>query len=314
MPARVSVNAGSRLHAGFYYVGRSWSIRWGGLGFYSATPRIRVTASQCNGLRVEAGEWSGDVLRALELLGSRDVCLRVETDAKKHVGLGSTTQVLLSASLAVLAVRKKLQRLDLDLVTKIALKLGRGRVSWVGTLLFYYGGFVMDSGVPSLPGPRPVAALKVPEDWRFILVIPATGRGMSEAEEDRLLREPWEPDPNIQWLMSMGTLRLASGLARGDLEDALRGLDMVQRGTGSYFSKLQGGVYRSDLSAIVEKARGKGLVLAQSSWGPVLYTMAYRDEAGRVAELLSDIARSTGIGARVLVSEPRNEGAKIAQF
>jgi beta-ribofuranosylaminobenzene 5'-phosphate synthase len=156
-----------------------------------------------------------------------------------------------------------------------------------------------------------VAALKVPEDWRFIILIPEVGRGMSEGEEAAALREPWEPDPGSYWLMAWGTLRMASGIARGDLDDALKGLEAVQRGTGAYFSRLQGGLYRGPLVEVARRAESEGVFLAQSSWGPTLYTISYREDAVSVSETLKGVAEALGLEARVLVSEPRNEGAKI---
>ncbi|MEB3859848.1 MAG: hypothetical protein LRS43_01405 [Desulfurococcales archaeon] len=311
MVSEAIVEAGSRLHAGFYYAGRAWSIRWGGLGFYSRSPRIVVVARECGALKIEAGEWAEEVLKALRLANARGVCLSVETSASKHVGLGTTTQVMLSSFLAVKALVSRLRQPSLDMVLSAATRLGRGRVSWVGTLLLYYGGFVVDSGAPTLAWPRPLTVLKVPEDWRFVIAIPGIERGMGEAEEAIALREPWEPEPAHYLLMASGALRLASGIARGDLDDAIKGLEAVQRGTGAYFSRLQGGIYRGQLAEIARRAESEGIILAQSSWGPTLYTIAHKNDAPSVSNTLKSIIGDVGLEATILVSEPRNEGAKI---
>lgn len=303
---RVIVETGCRLHAGFYYAGLDWGIRWGGAGFYAVEPRVVVEAYPCG--RLELSGFRGReslVLEALVKLGVRGVCLNAHSLIPAHVGLGSTTQLLLASSISALTVLgSRVDPLDL------AVTLGRGRVSWVGSLLFKLGGFIVDSGAPA-GKPRPMARLDIPDDWVFVIVTPSIERGLSEVEEEPLLREPWEPSLEASYHMSRGVLRLASGIARGDIVDALKGLRELQLGTGMYFSRLQGGVYRGILGEIVEKAESKGVILAQSSWGPTLYTITRSQDSGYVVDVLTSTLRSRGLEGLVWVSRPRNSGASI---
>jgi len=306
-PMGVVVRTGCRLHAGFYYAGLDWGVRWGGLGFYADRPRVVVEASRCDGLElVGFGVREPLVRQALEVLGIEGVCLEARELIPAHVGLGSTTQLLLAV--AVAASHAKGLRLD---PFDLAVRLGRGRVSWVGSLLFKLGGFVMDAGTPSPLGPRALTRLEVPGDWAFVMVTPGVERGFSEVEEPKIMGKPWEPSLEASYHMSRGALRLASAVARGDLGEALEGLREVQLGTGLYFSLIQGGVYRSSLSRVVDEARSKNITLAQSSWGPTLYTITDYRNAGSVAEELERILETLNLRGVVVVSKPRNEGASI---
>lgn len=180
MVSRISVEGGSRLHAGFHIVDPQRRV-WGGAGFYIDEPRVRVEAWDCGEPRWEVDE---DVSRLLERAGFMWGCLRVLSGPPRHVGLGSTTQLSLAAALALSA----LKGLNPD-IASLALKLGRGRFSAVGTLLAAHGGFVLDSGEVSA---RPVAHLSIPGDWRFVVVLPRVEPGL---EEGGWRIRYWRPPP-----------------------------------------------------------------------------------------------------------------------
>lgn len=305
---RVKVITGSRLHGGFYYIGRSWGVYYGGLGFYSELPKLVLEAWECSDTRIyNLDDFSSVITGVLDKLGLSNVCLMAKESIPIHVGLGSTTQTLLAVGVAI----GKLKGINYNII-ELAKLLGRGRVSGVGTLLFKYGGFILDSGNPDIGGPRTLLRLRVPGEWRFVILIPEAKRGLSEDEESNILREPIEPSSHIKQLMSRGALRLASAIARRDLQEALEGLREVQTGTGLYFSTIQGGVYRSDLEDLVSEASKAGLVLAQSSWGPTLYTITSKESARADANMLLLLMRELGIRGNVLLAKPRNMGARVA--
>lgn len=197
-------------------------------------------------------------------------------------------------------------------VRSLAAKLGRGRVSGVGTLAFAYGGFVADAGSPDPEGPRLLLRHPVPGEWRFIVAIPSLPRGMSEEAEEGILARPWDPPRAAAEMMARGFIRLSAGVARGDLIEALEGLREMQTGTGLYFSRHQGGAFRRDLQDIVAEASRDGMVLAQSSWGPALYTINKAEDAPGDASILRHIIRGLGLRGEVYVVEPLNVGATVS--
>lgn len=299
--ARVRVETGARLHAGFYTVDGRWAIEWGGSGFYIDAMGAEAEAWECSEPRVEAPTGYLDVARLVEERLRPKTCARLLRGPPRHSGLGSTTQTSLALALAVSMLEGRGLRVE-----NLARMLGRGRYSLVGTLLFMHGGFIVDPGVP---GPLlPLARLEIPEDWRFVVVLPATARGPGEAVEGALM-EARRPGSREEALMAKGTIMLASAVARGSLDDALEALRLVQMGTGLYFSRLQGGVYRGDVSWVVGEASRNGIVLAQSSWGPALYTISGVNTARSDAGILRSILAEAGVRGEVVVAKPRNRGA-----
>jgi len=304
----VIITTGSRLHAGFYYAGGGWGFNWGSMGFYVEPPRFRAVVEECSDPRIEGPtELVGVIEDALSTLGG-DYCVDVQEYIPRHVGLGSTTQTVLGVACAVEYLRRG--RCEPRSIARI---LGRAKVSGVGTLLFELGGFVADAGTPDPLGPRPLLRLEIPENWRFVIVIPELKRGLSEEAEELILRKPWKPSASVRELMALGGLRLAVSVARGDLEGALEGLRLIQSGTGLYFSKLQGGLYRRDLAVVAAEASKHGIYLAQSSWGPVLYTITTAEMAEGDARILRGILKVLGIRGEVVVSKPRNRGAEFKE-
>jgi len=313
---RVRVEAGARLHMGFHTImDRHHRVDYAGGGFYIAQPQTLVEAwAPCPSTRVEGpAEAVGPAREALERLGVEGVCLRVLSAPPRHYGLGSTTQIMMASATAALHALGeepsigRLARLGVE-------RLGRTRGSTVGVHLFLRGGFILDPGVPPPPGLGEPVRLGVPGDWRFILVLPGAGRGVPEGEgEDRLLAGV-EPGARARGLMAEG-LRLALlGLMRRDLDTLIDGLRRVQAGTGLAFQRLQGGVYRGDLARIVDEAWRDGIFLAQSSWGPTLYTITRAGWADSDAKTLRMILAELGVPGRVLVVEPRNVGFRVERL
>lgn len=300
---RVMVEAGSRLHAGFYHIGPSWNVAWAGAGFYIDMFNTVVEAWECSDPRIEAPSELDDVVVNVTRAVGVPACAKIVQHAPRHIGLGSTTQAAMALAEALLrASGRGVNRHTL------ALKLSRARVSGVGALAYMHGGFVADAGRP-WQTLEPIIRLDVPEEWRFLIIIPRVGRGPSEAEEADTIPEPSE---RARLLMASGFLRLASGVARGDISDALRGLAEIDSGTGLSFSSHQGGVYRSDIAWIAEEASKNGVTLVQSSWGPVLYTIeASEEDALADLYLVKGLLSEAGMQGRLYIARPRNKPASI---
>jgi len=298
----IVVTSGSRLHGGFYYIGDEWSIRWGALGFYVELPKFEAKVFPCEEQKVRGPpEVKELVERVLNVLRAKNFCVEIYDYIPRHVGLGSTTQTSLSVACAVNLLNGKLCDSK-----ALARSLGLAKYSGVGTLLFEKGGFVVDSGLPDPNGPRALIHSKIPEEWRFVIVIPRFRRGLSEEEEDMVMRRTWKASPNVERLMMRGTLRVALGILRNDIYEVQSGLREVQSGTGIYFSRVQGSTYRPDLASIVAEAERNGIYLAQSSWGPTLYTITTEDMASSDAFMLRSILRNLKVNGDVLIVSPRN--------
>lgn len=299
------MEAGSRLHAGFHSV-RPHSY-WGTAGFYSVEPRVAVEAWRCGDPRLngEPGGYEELWNRVMEALEWPHACAEIHEAPPRHHGLGSTTQTGLALAQAVLAASTR----DPGNPLELARRLGRARISGAGTLLYIHGGFVADAGVPDPEGPRLLLHKKIPMEWRLVVLIPRLPGGPPEEGEERLI-PPVAPTGTVT-AMARGLLDIAIGLERRSLQIALEGLWRMQVATGLMFRGQQGGVFRGDLSRLVEEARMHGVTLAQSSWGPTLYTITTQQEAASTARLLHQAAKDLGLDVQVLVASPRNTGATV---
>ncbi|MCE4620117.1 MAG: hypothetical protein F7C33_03735 [Desulfurococcales archaeon] len=308
--SRVVIEAGSRLHAGFHLVKEAfYRIDYAGAGFYSEQPRVLLEAVECGEPRIDAPDGFREVIKRVMEKAPVEACVSLLEAPPLHHGYGATTQVALATyhALMILAGRNPTRK---ELVEAGLHLLGRQEGSTVGTILYAYGGFTIAPGVPAPPSISPVI-LPIPADWRLVIVQPELKQGLHGPGESRVLKSQPQPSERIRYVMSRGAHLLLVGVMRRDLSLALDGLRLIQTATGQYFSKVQGGAFRSDLARLVDEAQRDGIFLAQSSWGPTLYTIAPSDSAESDAKTLRLIASLAGLEARVTVSRPRNRGGGL---
>ncbi len=284
---RVRVESSARLHLGFYNL---WSIRaYGSIGVMINEPRVVVEAEEWEGVEVinkTRIPVEGDVERVLDKLGVDNVRITVHEAIPRHVGLGSTTQLMLSTAAAVL-------RLKGESFNKweIAALLGRGRVSGIGVAGFGQGGFIADSGrgiegealkpvEAPMDVPRPILRYNLPRQWVFAVLTPSTRRGLDEEEEWKYLSEPMGDTGSINCRLHEAFLeKMIPGIVTGDPYMFAEGLGEIQEAVGEYFSRVQGGIFMGwepDTMAQILKKHG-ALAVGQSSWGPTVYGF-YKDE------------------------------------
>ena len=317
----VRVESSARLHLGFYnFV--SDDILYGGFGVAISEPRVVVDVYPSETLVVKA---SGDdrvvVEEVARKLGVTTGYIEVRESIPRHVGLGSTTQLMLSTGVAL----SRIHGLSYT-VRELAVKLGRGFVSGIGIACFEKGGFVVDSGRRSSTGrlykprtvddlPKPVIQVSVPEEWYFIIVLPVGRRGLEDNREEQLLDKPEKPPVEIQLeIYRSFLLGILPGILNNDPVLFGKALSRIQELVGKYFSKHQGGVFccRETEEAINILRKHGVLGYGQSSWGPVAYGLVYgRENASRIRDLVVKEIEETGIEARVLVARPRNTGARV---
>ncbi len=274
---RVLAETGSRLHAGFHEVPGRFK-RWSSLGIYIDTPKYLVETWRCSENIIKAPrEYSWPIQHTISKLGLNNVCVKIHQAIPRHRGFGSTTQLVLAVASSIYYLKRGRPPTTawIHNASKI---LGRGKYSLVGTILYTHGGIVADAGAPSNPPYKPMFHSDFPDNWRIILVDLNAPRGIEEGRREEKLMESLQPAPErILARMREGYYKFVSGIVRRELETVLEGLSILQSSTGSYFSIFQGGVFRSDIAAIVDELWRDGIFMAQSSWGPTLYTIVEED-------------------------------------
>src|SRR6185369_9568677 len=140
----VHITAPSRLHFGLWSLGGVGARQFGGVGAMIEKPALKLTvteasdfstAGQCAVLAVDyARRWATFHQRQLP-----SCYLTIEQAIPQHAGLGSGTQL----ALAVAAALNAFAGLPSQTPTELALSVGRGLRSAVGTYGFVFGGLII---------------------------------------------------------------------------------------------------------------------------------------------------------------------------
>lgn len=336
----VQVSAGARLHFGFGNLSLSHERLYGALGAALAEPRTTVAAERTDdvsveidadgsfaplgseaeaGLRADAHEYA---MRSCDLVGVEGIHLRVEESLPRHAGLGSGTQLALSILTAVARAHDRAPA-----TRERAPALGRGGRSGVGVGSFERGGFVLDAGHPTTqfttdrPAdgtwtvPPVTARHSVPDDWRFLLVVPDADPGRNGTDEDASMRTAVkEADPSLaDRIAGVVTRRVLPAIAEGRVAAFGEAVADVGRLNGAWYADQQGGVYRPPVGDLVTALEESAAIdgAGQSSWGPAVYgvTDATRIEAARSAGRAA--LDAANVDGEVRVVRGRNRGARI---
>ena len=309
-PRTVTVTAGARLHFGLC----SLAPEWGGAGVTIAAPVTRVEVAEIDGpaeFHAPPGE-EGRLRAAVEAIaGERAVRAELLTCPPAHVGLGSGTQIALAAATAT---ARLLGEPD-PLAGPLFERLGRANRSRLGDAGFRSGGLLLDPfGALAAAAGTGVRSVALPAEWRWVVVVPHDGPGISGGEEAAALRRlPPMSRPETGGLRRMifQSFPLAAGLGEVAPDATLFARVLGDYGlrVGRHFAPLQGGVFASPAVRLWAKDREeRGFPPpAQSSWGPTACTVFGRPE---IAEAEAEhLRRLLGEEATVIVTATRNRGA-----
>ncbi|MFZ8791227.1 MAG: beta-ribofuranosylaminobenzene 5'-phosphate synthase family protein [Thermosphaera aggregans] len=307
MAEEITVSAPARLHFGMINPFRRDLRLYLGAGLAVNKPRVEVVVRNNKELsfRGSRSKEVGVKLRPLiEKYDLRKGEVEIRKTIPKHVGLGSTTQLLLSVAKGLLAAN------DIPFnIEEVSSVLNIGRVSGIGKYAFQHGGFIVDSGVKGKDSATLYMRLRFPEDWRFIIVIPE-GRGLSDEEEKRVFEAVKNiPESLIHEASYHLFVELIPSIIEEDVEGFSEGLEKLQLVVGKMFSKHQGGVFSKHSEKVVDILKKLGVRgVGQSSWGPAVYGLIPPGENPyEIRNLVSSM-----VGGDVLIVEPDNSGALLA--
>ncbi|MGQ4554757.1 beta-ribofuranosylaminobenzene 5'-phosphate synthase family protein [Halobellus sp. GM3] len=318
----------ARLHFGFRNLSLERDRLFGSLGVALERPRVVVEAEpavgvQCSGANSVPDEAVASAAayarRAVSLLDVGGARITVDQALPRHVGLGSGTQLALSTLSAVARAYDRTPN-----IREHAGCLGRGRRSGIGIAAFESGGFVIDGGVPTdaytEDGPDdgnpsvPSVTLRreIPDDWRFLLVLPDVSPGKNGDDEEESMRAVLRrADPAADDRVgAIVERRMVPALEAEDIETFGAAVTAVDRLNGRWYTDEQGDVYRPPVGEIIGELTESGAVFGagQSSWGPAVYgiTTAENAAAARNAGLRA-LSRADTDGD-VMVVPARNRG------
>jgi len=320
---KVVVDAPSRLHLGFYNFFED-GIAYGSLGVAIEEPKFLVRLWRSNKFEIinkTEVELTDIIGKVVEKFNIMDIGISIEKAIPRHVGLGSTTQGILSLGYGI----SKLFNFSYS-VRDIALMFGRGRDSGIGIAVFEKGGFIIDSGRRIDDIVRPPKDLKdlplpmirkvIPRNWYFLVFIPKGVRGLDEVVERRAMDQPSSLPRDLQYeLYKLILLHIVPSIDRKDIVVFGKAITKLQVIVGTYFSKYQKGIYCCEETEIIinsllnHGAYGAG----QSSWGPTAYGIVEgRKRALKILDkVLNDIYRK-GFESHYMIVRARNYGVKIS--
>jgi len=311
----VRVRAPCRLHFGMFSFGHPDQPQFGGIGVMVGPPNVNVTITPADCFRV-AGNMTFRVRQFVEMASSAwqlpglPGCEVQVQSPRDHIGLGVGTQV----GLAVAAgLRRFFQLSDLP-PNELALSVGRGTRSGVGTHGFHHGGLLIDagkSGGESLG--RLAHRVAVPESWRFVLVSPGDQQGLTgDVEANAFARLPPVPKEVTPQLWRIAEEEMIPAAASSDCEAFGDAVYRFGRLAGECFAPVQGGPFASrEIARLIQSIRSVGVPgVGQSSWGPTIFSVTANDSA---AQQLADwlINSSHAAAASVSIARPCNQGAEI---
>jgi beta-ribofuranosylaminobenzene 5'-phosphate synthase len=325
----IQVQTGSRLHFGLLSLPaeKYWpnhhgeevvpSQRFGGVGLMVDRPGLRLSVSPAQSwsaagpLAERALAFANRFAESTAPQTGSPQHLRIETDAREHVGLGTGTQLGLAVARALTAAWQ-LPEVD---TAELARRVGRGRRSALGIHGFVHGGFLVEAGQGERPGIAPlVARFDFPAEWRLVLVIPASEKGLHGPAEIQAFELLHQQSPErTDALCRLVLLGMLPALVERDLPAFGEALFDFNARVGELFAAAQGGTYASPrLAEIVTWLRQQGVRgVGQSSWGPTLFAVvADDDEAARLASRLAarfDLEAEKSL----LVARPVNHGAGL---
>ncbi|WP_048206134.1 beta-ribofuranosylaminobenzene 5'-phosphate synthase [Methanococcoides methylutens] len=315
----IKIRSPSRLHLSLIDMNAELGRVDGGAGITLDYPNITLTAEKTDGIEVTGGSaLSERVYAAAEALlpEGEGISVHVEEDMPPHVGLGSGTQIALSAAAAV----NELYDLGMS-VTELAIKVGRGGTSGIGVASFESGGFIVDCGhkfsekgsfspsSASRADPAPVVFRHDFPEWGIILALPDS-KGAHDAQEvDIFKKECPIPLQEVQEISHVVLMQMMPAIIEGDIENfgmALNHLQMVG------FKKREVALQSPEVRDLIEFMQDLGVAGAgMSSFGPVVFGVV---DHSRIAEQIrneSQMFLDETVGGKVVLTRANNSGAKI---
>ena len=305
----------------------------GGIGLMLDRPNIVFEASNhAKEFKIEAhkyyresseviNEQASKIFKAFEI-SNKNFHFYLRRYYPSHVGLGSKTQLSLAIAKAITKL-KNINNISILELTKLVERGGTSGIGWRG---FEHGGFILDGGhefgkgkeketfLPSSASKTADPALTIlrypiPENWRFVLVIPNVKKGAYGDEEVSIFQTHAPiPKGEVNEVSHQILMKVIPGLLRNDLECFGQGLRRIQSiGFKKVEIDLQHEIVK-DILRFFEEYKLKAY--SMSSFGPsVLGVTESDEEAHKLLKLIQMRLKRTG--GHIYICKPNNCGAKI---
>ncbi|MDC9728123.1 MAG: GHMP kinase [Methyloprofundus sp.] len=312
---KVTVIAPARLHMGFIDLSASLGRNFGSIGVALNEINTCLSVSAADELCSVGLESRRALVCVQQLCGLLNVSDKLQVEIKslipEHVGLGSGTQMSLAVGMALSAYY------DLGLqVRDIAELTSRGARSGIGIATFEQGGLVVDGGRgANTKTPPVISQMKVPDEWRFLLVLDDTDQGLHGDDEIKAFKElPPFSSQEAARLCYLLMMQALPALAEKQLNLFGDVITQLQSAVGEHFSGAQGGgVFTSkDVAEVMSFLQEQGAVaIGQTSWGPTGFCLVSNKV---LADELEHKAKQQFAGmpnVKIMQASVRNTGGEV---
>ena len=324
----VSIKAPARLHLGFLDLNASMGRRFGSIGMAINSHCTQLTVRPADAFQLSGIRLSDETNTRLNTLTERfysafgqqlphpqhGVHIHVDELIPEHAGFGSGTQLALALGTAL----SHLHGIPAD-CHDLAIQLGRGKRSGIGTATFQQGGFVIDGGLrPEQTVPPVLIQQPFPKNWRVLLIMDPEHKGIHGHTEKQAFRDlPAFPLSQSQAICHLTLMQLLPALVEQDIVQFGEAITEIQALIGDHFSQAQGGRYTSaSVAACLREAQRLGHAgIAQSSWGPTGCVFVDSESAAQqlMTQLQTFVASSYNdeSGPFFVSAQANNSGANI---
>jgi beta-ribofuranosylaminobenzene 5'-phosphate synthase len=324
---RVIVQTPSRLHLTLIDMHGGSGRVDGGIGIALDEPNILIEMRQSQVLEVEGCDTvtrERIMATALQVLNGLHaggmVSVTVRNYYPSHIGLGSGSQLMLAIARGVAELYGRPRT-----VKELALLVGRGGTSGIGTAAFEFGGFIVDGGHtfgksgektdfrPSAASrgvspPPIIARYDFPKDWKILLAMPDLPSGASGMLETDIFRAHCPvPVEEVRKVCHEILMRMLPGIVEQDLDMFGSSVNAIQE---LGFKKVELSLQPKQIPELIERLRSAGAAGAgMSSFGPVIYAIGDTDM--REIEQTARAFMDNNSGGTTLITSARNMGASV---
>ena len=324
----------SRLHFGLIDFNGNLGRIDGGSGVAISNPRNVLTIKPGNKFLVNCPNDTSTAPEGIEKI-ARGICdklgkplpdleITIEEEIPAHAGFGSKTQMSLALAYAIC----KEYDLPYNGIEGLARLVGRGGTSGIGVRAFDKGGFILDCGhsfgegkeksscLPSSaskarPAPQ-VMRCDIPEDWRFILVMPVGDEGSHGKSEVDIFQSSFPiNEAEIGRVCRIVLMQLVPGILEKDIATFGGAISKIQEiGFKNIEVKMKSPLVPNMLS-IMNHAGSYGS--GMSSFGPTVFGLADSDrKAEQIQKAVCDYLSDMDIENESWIAEPNNHGVLIS--
>ncbi len=291
MNLKLTISSPSRLHFGFVELDKEASRNFGSLGLTISKFKNIIQIKESKNFQVIAkkqeirSKIKGIFKKFSKKFLIKPFKIEVHETAPLHIGLGSGTQLSLAVGLLISEYNNL--KLSFEDIVKIS---ERGLRSGIGIESFRTGGFIVDCGKGKNTSIPPVFfKSKWPSNWKIILILDNSFKGLSGNEEKKQFIKISKVDSNISRNNSKTLLMdIIPSIIEGDFNNFCEGIQKIQDNMSKVFYNNKRKFASKTIQEVFNFIRKKNIKgYGQSSWGPSGFILC--KDAKKRNELLIDL-------------------------